>query len=281
MRVLTNPDGSPMSMHYEALGVPEDVDLEDLRRAWREAARRWHPDHRGSGGTQDTEALFKRASDAWSVLRDVAARAEYDAALRVARMPRCTVCGTPSLQPVCVLCALSFSTSGAASGHGAARARSAPQEKPPVVPRPPPRAKPVRPKPPPQPRAVDPVYPDPDLLDEPRVGRATPEDAWDDLERALFEQELREREAFEARTAREAQERDAVMRESASFLGALMGGKTRVPGKKRKPLSLEVPLGPGFRVVIDSEAADRIGDVNDGLRLANRLFKSVAQIWKR
>ena len=273
-----------MSMHYEALGVPEDVTPEDLRRAWREAARRWHPDHRGSGSAvnaQDAEALFKRASDAWAILRDAALRSEYDEALRVARMPRCSVCGSPSLQPVCVLCALSFSMPGAAFGHGPVRARSAPQEKPPVVPRPPPRAKPVRPKPPPQPRAADPVYPDPDPSDEPRAGRAAPEDAWDDMERALFEQELRDREAFEARMAREAEARDAVMRESASFLGALMGGKTRAPGKKRKPLSLEVPLGPGFRVVIDSEAAERIGDVNDGLRLANRLFKSVSQIWKR
>ena len=78
---------------------------------------------------------------------------------------------------------------------------------------------------------------------------------------------------------RDAEEREAVMRESASVLSAFMGGKPR--RKRSKPLSLEVPLGPGFRIVIDEDAAEHMVDVNDGLRLANRLFRSVAKFWKR
>lgn len=279
-----------MSLHYEALGVSEDVTLEDLRAAWRAAARRWHPDH---GGGVGAEAMFKRASDAWAVLRDTDLRAAYDEALRVARTPTCSVCGNPSFQPVCVLCSVSF----AAGGARAAGARQSPRAKVParpVTPNPPPRAKPrppVQPNPPPRPRAARPARSlDPGLGPEYEAPRArtgagpgagfgaTPGDAWDAAERALFEREVREREEVEE-MERDAEEREAAMRESASALSALMGGKPR--RKRSKPLSLEVPLGPGFRIVIDEDAAERMGDVNDGLRLASRLFRSVSKFWNR
>jgi len=291
--VLVNPDGSPMSLHYEALGVSENVTSEDLRQAWRAAARRWHPDHRASGaaGTAEAEAMFKRASDAWAVLRDADLRVAYDEALRVARMPVCSVCGEPSFQSVCVLCSFSPSVGGArTAGVRPPRARAPAR---PVTPSPPPRAKPrppAQPNPPPRPRAARPAKPlDPGLdpRGAPRAGPGTwhaagpgfgasPGDAWDAAERELFEREAREREEME----RDVEEREAMMRESASVLSALMGGESR-RRKRTKPLSLEVPLGPGFRIVIDEDAAERMGDVNDGLRLASRLFRSVSKFWNR
>lgn len=60
---------------YELLGIAPDADDAELRRVWRELARKWHPD---SAGT-DTTFIFQKLLAAYETLADPARRAEYDA----------------------------------------------------------------------------------------------------------------------------------------------------------------------------------------------------------
>jgi curved DNA-binding protein len=61
--------------YYEALGVPRDASAEDIRRAYRALARRYHPDINKEPGAEDR---FKEMSEAYEVLRDPEKRARYD-----------------------------------------------------------------------------------------------------------------------------------------------------------------------------------------------------------
>lgn len=60
--------------YYAWLGVAANVNAMELRRVWRQLARRWHPDHAGPGAT----AAFQKLSAAYAVLSDPIARAAYD-----------------------------------------------------------------------------------------------------------------------------------------------------------------------------------------------------------
>ena len=60
--------------YYALLGVHESADAEELRKAWRKPALRWHPDRAGDV----TKATFQRLSAAYTVLSDPIARAAYD-----------------------------------------------------------------------------------------------------------------------------------------------------------------------------------------------------------
>lgn len=67
------PAGPPEDF-YELLGIAPDADDAELRRAWREVAKRWHPDRAGS----DTTFIFQKLLDAYNVISDPQARAAYD-----------------------------------------------------------------------------------------------------------------------------------------------------------------------------------------------------------
>ena len=69
---------------YEVLGCSADANAEELKRAYRKAALRWHPDkhaHEDGGKQAEADARFKELSAAWAVLSDDACRAAYDADL--------------------------------------------------------------------------------------------------------------------------------------------------------------------------------------------------------
>jgi len=62
--------------HYKTLGVPVDAGFEQIKRAYRELARRHHPDHHD--GDRKKEERFREVNAAHEVLSDPAKRMEYD-----------------------------------------------------------------------------------------------------------------------------------------------------------------------------------------------------------
>lgn len=60
---------------YSALGVSRTADQKEIRRAYREKARKFHPDVNKAPGAEET---FKRISEAHDVLSDPETRAQYD-----------------------------------------------------------------------------------------------------------------------------------------------------------------------------------------------------------
>jgi molecular chaperone DnaJ len=62
-----------MKDYYEILGVKKDSSEEDVKRAFRKLAHKYHPDKKDGD-----EGKFKEASEAYAVLSDKKKRAEYD-----------------------------------------------------------------------------------------------------------------------------------------------------------------------------------------------------------
>ena len=62
--------------YYAILGVPRDAAPEDIKRAYRKLARKYHPD---VSKLPDTEDRFKEVNEANEVLNDAEKRAAYDA----------------------------------------------------------------------------------------------------------------------------------------------------------------------------------------------------------
>lgn len=65
-----------MSDYYELLGVPRDADAEQIKKAYRKKALKYHPDR--NEGSKEAEDRFKEVTEAYEVLRDSERRAMYD-----------------------------------------------------------------------------------------------------------------------------------------------------------------------------------------------------------
>ena len=61
-----------MENYYQILGVPEDANDETIKKAFRELAKKYHPDR---GGNPEK---FKKIVEAYRILSDKKLRAEYD-----------------------------------------------------------------------------------------------------------------------------------------------------------------------------------------------------------
>jgi molecular chaperone DnaJ len=72
--------------YYRILGVRRDADLETIKRAYRELAKKYHPD-KTSGHVEHTER-FKEVSEAYQVLSDEKKRAAHDRELAAREAPR-------------------------------------------------------------------------------------------------------------------------------------------------------------------------------------------------
>ena len=62
--------------YYEVLGVPKDADDAAIKKAYRQLAKKYHPDM--NPGDKEAEIKFKEASEAYAVLSDAEKRRQYD-----------------------------------------------------------------------------------------------------------------------------------------------------------------------------------------------------------
>jgi len=66
-----------MKNYYEILGVEENADQEAIKKAFRELAKKWHPD-RNPDNKKESEEKFKEVSEAYNILGDEEKKARYD-----------------------------------------------------------------------------------------------------------------------------------------------------------------------------------------------------------
>ena len=65
------------SCYYETLGLSIDCNEEDIRKAYKKLAIKWHPD-KNSDNREYATSVFQRISEAYQVLSDPEKRERYD-----------------------------------------------------------------------------------------------------------------------------------------------------------------------------------------------------------
>ena len=65
--------------YYEVLGVPRTATAEEIKRAYRQLARKHHPDLQPAAERAKASERFKEINEAYEVLSDPDKRAKYDA----------------------------------------------------------------------------------------------------------------------------------------------------------------------------------------------------------
>eukprot|EP00629_Pelagomonadales_sp_RCC1024_P009809 CAMPEP_0119273816 /NCGR_PEP_ID=MMETSP1329-20130426/10973_1 /TAXON_ID=114041 /ORGANISM="Genus nov. species nov., Strain RCC1024" /LENGTH=222 /DNA_ID=CAMNT_0007274063 /DNA_START=229 /DNA_END=894 /DNA_ORIENTATION=+ len=63
--------------YYRVLGVPKEATEDQIKKAYRKLAVKWHPDK--NPGNPEAEEMFKRVAEAYDCLADRQKRAAYDA----------------------------------------------------------------------------------------------------------------------------------------------------------------------------------------------------------
>ncbi len=64
--------------YYEVLGVSRTADGEEVKRAYRRLAMKYHPDRNNGDGREEAERAFKECAEAYEVLSDEKKRQRYD-----------------------------------------------------------------------------------------------------------------------------------------------------------------------------------------------------------
>jgi len=64
--------------YYEILGVAKNASEEDIKKAYRKLAMKYHPDRNQGDDAKKAEEKFKEAKEAYEMLSDVQKRAAYD-----------------------------------------------------------------------------------------------------------------------------------------------------------------------------------------------------------
>ena len=106
--------------YYEVLGVVRDASADDIKRAYRRLAMKYHPDR--NPGNAEAEAKFKECAEAYEVLSDAQKRQVYD------RHGHAGLRGTPghdfrSMNPDDIFSMFNDIFGGGFGGDGRARAR--------------------------------------------------------------------------------------------------------------------------------------------------------------
>ncbi len=63
---------------YEVLGVPKNASEEDIKKAYRKLAMKYHPDRNQGDAAKEAEVTFKEVKEAYEMLSDGQKRAAYD-----------------------------------------------------------------------------------------------------------------------------------------------------------------------------------------------------------
>lgn len=66
-----------MADFYSVLGIQRNAGEEEIKKAYRKLAMKWHPDKNPNNSEQATEK-FKLISEAYEVLSDPVKRRQYD-----------------------------------------------------------------------------------------------------------------------------------------------------------------------------------------------------------
>ena len=66
----------PGKDYYKVLGVSKSASAEEIKKAYRKSALKYHPDR--NKGDKAAEAKFKDVSEAYAVLSDAKKRKQYD-----------------------------------------------------------------------------------------------------------------------------------------------------------------------------------------------------------
>jgi molecular chaperone DnaJ len=64
--------------YYEVLGVPKNASEDEIKKAYRKLAMKFHPDRNQGDASKDAEARFKEAKEAYEMLSEPEKRAAYD-----------------------------------------------------------------------------------------------------------------------------------------------------------------------------------------------------------
>ena len=65
-----------MRDYYEILGVDRNASTDELKKAYRKIALKYHPDK--NPDDKEAEKIFKEAAEAYSILSDSKKKAQYD-----------------------------------------------------------------------------------------------------------------------------------------------------------------------------------------------------------
>ena len=69
-------EGMKKRDYYDVLGIPKKASDQDIKKAYRKLAKKYHPDT--NQGDQRAEQIFKEVTEAYNVLSDEEKRRLYD-----------------------------------------------------------------------------------------------------------------------------------------------------------------------------------------------------------